>query len=356
MMEFVNNLISHGFTETGTIAERVRAFYIISDETAYVLCMVDDKWLYKYYGSMDAHADKADPDRRYEVLEVRVKSLFNQKYYRDVRLHMIVVTDNTDFFRRTAVMNTSFWILDDRTGRLIVYENQPDDFAGARRLIEGYIPEKDDTHHMQSRRFSGSIYHPDRVLTASNVFVILNLLVYLYTASQGDVLDADYLLKCGGLIAPLTSETLYTLLSYSFIHAGFSHLIGNMLSLYFLGNIVERYIGMLRYIALYVAGIFGSAAMILIDCSINENYHTVYVGASGAIYGLLGAFVVMVITDKRIRKMFTLNDIIFYLIITVSVATTMKNVAHWGHIGGFITGVTFMTIYTIYVKKLKTDK
>lgn len=142
---------------------------------------------------------------------------------------------------------------------------------------------------------------------------------------------------------------LYTLFTSMFIHAGFLHIIGNMLVFFFIGMAFEQRIGGKKFIIIYLlSGICGTITHSLL----NLNSPIPLVGASGAIFGIMGAFaysyprdeVVMPIPVgffmifRRIKVIYAV--LIFAAIETVIVIFNVQDTtAHFAHLGGLVGGV-----------------
>jgi membrane associated rhomboid family serine protease len=119
----------------------------------------------------------------------------------------------------------------------------------------------------------------------------------------------------------------WTLLTAAFLHLNLLHLGANMLSLYFVGPAVERVLGWERFLALYlVAALGGSAAVYAFGDG-------TVVGASGAIFGLLGACLVMV-RKIGLDLQWLVAIVVLNFVFTFSVA----GISRLGHLGGFVTG------------------
>ncbi len=122
----------------------------------------------------------------------------------------------------------------------------------------------------------------------------------------------------------------WRLLTSAFLHYGPFHLLLNMLALWWFGSLLERRIGSGRYLLLYlVSGLAGSAGALLLDPTVAT------VGASGAIFGILGAGLVM----EQFQRDYVfggsaLGVIVLNLVFTFSIS----NISIGGHIGGLIGG------------------
>ena len=142
-----------------------------------------------------------------------------------------------------------------------------------------------------------------------------------------------------------------TLLTSMFMHGGWLHLAGNMLFLWIFGDNVEHRIGHIPYLAFYlVAGVIASFAQILV----NTDSYIPTLGASGAISGVLGAYLVMFPTN-RVTVLFLRFPMRVPAIVAIGLWAVFQfisgigafavtdetggGVAYMAHIGGFIAGV-----------------
>lgn len=142
----------------------------------------------------------------------------------------------------------------------------------------------------------------------------------------------------------------WQLLTYMFLHAGFTHLLLNMLGLWFFGTVLERVWGANRLLIFYVACGLGAAVISqLIDQFVFGQIGGRMVGASGAIYGILVAFAYY-FPNQKIMLIFLPVPIaakVFVpalLLIDLSAGVTGfsifgANIAHFAHIGGALVGL-----------------
>lgn len=124
----------------------------------------------------------------------------------------------------------------------------------------------------------------------------------------------------------------YRLVTSMFLHGGIVHLLFNMYALYILGDFIERVYGSKKYLAIYfVSGIVASIFSLYF-------LPVMGVGASGAIFGLLGAALVFAYNEKdRIGKGLVTN-IIVIILLNVFIGLSMSNIDISAHFGGFIAG------------------
>lgn len=203
--------------------------------------------------------------------------------------------------------------------------------------------------------------HADHYPLVNVVLIWLNIAVFLYEFSLGPRVEeffALYAVIPHQLLSGTSPEGWLPLLTSMFLHGGLMHLAGNMLFLWIFGDNVEDKLGHLRYFLFYLfCGVMASGVHILT----NQNSTIPSLGASGAIAGVLGAYVLM-FPSARVAALvflFLFIDVIelpavlyiglwFVLQLFNGVAELpgspflQGGVAWWAHIGGFVTG--FMVI------------
>jgi len=189
------------------------------------------------------------------------------------------------------------------------------------------------------------------------LLIILNLLFFVLMVLAGHgfmEFDSEGLLKWGALNTENVDKGEYfRLLMSVFLHGGFLHLLGNMVSLYIVGLFIEPLIGMVRFLVIYaVCGICGSMM------SLWWHYNTFTVGASGAIFGLYGLFLAMLLLKMYppdFAKTFLLTTVAFigYNLVT-GLGGGVDNAAHIGGLlAGFLSG---FIIYYILKKEREADE
>ena len=174
---------------------------------------------------------------------------------------------------------------------------------------------------------------------------------YGYPLNVGLVTQPSEVLGQGALVpAAVARGQVWLLLSSMFLHSGFIHLALNMLSLYFLGSFVEQAFGKGRFLVLYLSsGLAGSIAYLYFGA-----FDLPAVGASGAIFGLLGG----VLGYSLRRGTFSWqNPLIRQLLILTAlnlyIGFSVPNISNAAHIGGLLGGAAFgwLTAPTVYSNK-----
>ena len=157
----------------------------------------------------------------------------------------------------------------------------------------------------------------------------------------------------------LSGVYLWTFITSIFAHAGFFHLFVNMLSLFFVGSIIEKILGRKRYFWFYLlSGIFAGLVFVLIEgliYSFNfpQNYEVFAVGASGALFALIGILIFLT-PNLKVYIMFIPIPIkmkyaapgLLIILWLISIAGDIP-LGNFAHLGGLVVGI----IYGIYLTK-----
>ena len=139
-----------------------------------------------------------------------------------------------------------------------------------------------------------------------------------------------------GSLAGVSNGEWWRLISAAFLHYGPLHLGMNMLSLYFVGSVLEQVVGRWRYVLLYfVAGVAGSAGALLVT----PNSPTA--GASGAIFGVLGALLVL----ERRGTISSGGQILGLIVLNLVFTFAIPGISIGGHVGGLVGGAVLMLAF-----------
>lgn len=135
--------------------------------------------------------------------------------------------------------------------------------------------------------------------------------------------------------AALANGDYWRLLSAIFLHTGWRHLATNLLFLWLFGRLVEPWLGGLGLVTLYVlSGVLGMLASYLFTPDAS-------VGASGAIFGLIGAYTVIMIRHRKDIDSYIIPRLLYitvFLLFQFWLGTRSASIDGWSHLGGFCTG------------------
>ena len=165
----------------------------------------------------------------------------------------------------------------------------------------------------------------------------INVVMFGLAHLAGGTEDPDVLLDFGAMFGPLISQGEYwRLLTAMFLHSGFMHLGFNALSLFIFGHLVERSYGHAPFFLIYfLAGLAGSTTSYLF------NPTAVAAGASGAIFGVIGALGAFLLLQRRAFGKHAQNSLIgigIIVAILMVMGLLMPGIDNWAHGGGLVAG------------------
>jgi rhomboid protease GluP len=235
------------------------------------------------------------------------------------------------------------WLVDINKKSIVVNGNQPNKVGDLSAILKSALDNTDTT------------YSPDMEITdllkkdgdkrksqlkSNNIaftyaLIAINCFVMAATYLTGGT-GVNNMLNMGALDAGLVFNQgqLYRLFTAMFLHFGIMHLASNMLFLYVFGRSIERYYGKLKFLFIYIgAGLVSSLACCIFDSG------AVAAGASGAVFGLVGA---MLSCSKKVKHVVDGKDTYFMLMfVVISIASGFvgDDIANSGHIGGLLFGI-----------------
>jgi uncharacterized protein len=162
------------------------------------------------------------------------------------------------------------------------------------------------------------------------VIIVLNIVMYMATTISGSL--AFNL----SLVPALFLEKPWTIITNMFVHAGFWHIFGNMLTLFFFGRVLFQIVGIKRFLAVYfIGGIAGNAVFILM----NMSSFAYAFGASGAVYAIAGALAVLM-PNLRVNMWFIVPMPLWVVVLVFFVLLSFVPGVNWqAHIGGLAVGL-----------------
>ena len=199
----------------------------------------------------------------------------------------------------------------------------------------------------------------------NNSLIFINVMVFIIELSQGP--EFKRFIYLYGLVPARYSvpeianyfsmgQQAFSLVSFIFLHGGFWHLLGNMWSLYIFGDNVEDHLGPIRYLLFYfLCGLTSG----ITHLAFNLHSTVPTIGASGAIAGVMGAYLILYPHSKiltlipiiiipyfiEIPAYFFLGIwFVFQFINAAGTHADVAGIAWWAHIGGFVFGIIFLKV------------
>lgn len=189
------------------------------------------------------------------------------------------------------------------------------------------------------------------IVTYIVMTICILLFIMMYIFGNGST-DTTTLINFGANYDLLTKNgELYRLFTSIFLHIGIVHLLCNMYTLFIIGKEIEGLFGKLKFVIIYIlSGICGSIL------SIAFNYNTVSAGASGAIFGLLGALLYFGYYYRTYLGATIRSSIIPTIVLNLLIGFTVSGIDNAAHIGGLIGGILSAMLVGVPDKSTKTDK
>ena len=281
----------------------------------------------------------------------------------DVHMLTLIVSMRSDEAKELCAHCYNTWFVDTSLSKIMIYENQPGDFYGIyeklqQALMGGEkIPKSGEqtiahanTASMGSRvnkaHGSGGIH----LAFANTVIVLTNVVVFFVLFFMGDVESGAFIASHGGMYPSLVIEQgeWWRLVTSMFIHFGMAHLANNMVILFFTGDKLEFAVGKIKYLIIY----FGSGlcgGIFSLYMMVRSQNMAVSAGASGAIFGVIGALLWIVIRNRGKLGNLTTRGLVIMIALCLYFGFTSSGVDNWCHIGGLVGG--FLLSMLLYHRK-----
>ncbi len=215
------------------------------------------------------------------------------------------------------------------TSETLTYDDilkKTEEISNALMIPEQNIEESDNIPY--------SSYPATLFIVGLNVGIFI---VMLFTGAGILSPGNEILLKWGANFAPLTLENQpWRLLTACFLHIGIFHLLMNMFALIFIGQLLEPSLGKIRLMTAYL--ITGVAASLT---SISYNNLVISAGASGAIFGMFGVFMALLLTKTTLEtgRKVLLKDVVTVIMYNLILTSLIPNIDNAAHIGGLLSGI-----------------
>jgi rhomboid protease GluP len=386
-----NSLISRGYQRLNSNSQGIYMFFCIEGNDLILVSVI--------------HAVSGTEITRPQYLNIldQIKTNFKKTYPQQLRLLSLILTNYPERVRSlfSEVEEDSHWIIDTNEHRLIIYETQPTEFAGLRDPLDQILEEEQrqqpqneaSTNYRNRGQDQYSELHQDReqnqdqyqneyqnnyqdpssgqyarsyrdqmqgvrspklkLFTLMNTIIIaVNIIAYIVLHYTGAFGGEDQMISGGALSWYFVKEEnqYYRLLSSMFMHADFDHLFNNMLVLLFVGDNLERAAGKFKYLLLYfgtgiLAGITSISYNMWKDyANFSYEYSAFSIGASGAIFGVVGAVLYIVIVNKGRLEDISSRQMVLFVVFSLYGGISNARIDQAAHVGGFMAGILLAAI------------
>lgn len=195
----------------------------------------------------------------------------------------------------------------------------------------------------KGKRFE-NIFAPKKIVV-TNILIILNVIIFFLTYFNAKLFNSLILDPTA-----VRNGEVYRLISSIFMHGSIYHLFINMYSLFFLGKEIETFLGKKKFIIIYlISGLSGS----LLSCILTNSYS---LGASGAIFGLLGSLLYFGMHYRLYLGSVLLKEIVPIIVLNLLIGFIFPGIDNFAHIGGLIGGIFITMALGIDNKTTKNTK
>lgn len=266
-----------------------------------------------------------------------------------VEMLTMVLTRRIAYGRQLCSFCRNCWLLDETQHILMIYENQPGDFMGLR------VPLQQALDQSARREMNGGKWKQAlRRLPVVNIGIVaLNILIFMILSLSGDMESGYFVEQHGGMFPLCITEDgeWWRLITSMFLHFGVQHLANNMLVLFCTGDKLELAVGRWKYMLIYFgSGICGG--MLSLWMMIRQQDYAVSAGASGAVFGVIGALLWIVIRNRGRLETLTTRRMVLMIVLSLYLGFTGSGVDNWCHVGGVAGG--FLLSVLLYRRKADT--
>ena len=337
-----NYLLKEGFFPITSNVSDISAVVKFESNLVNILQIIDYK--------KDLYLD----NEQYEEVKNSLRTVFTEKGVSEIHILSLILSEDVEKGATLGQEDPFCWQVDIERLELIIGENKQPDFYGMKGLIQTFLtkwkenPEQFDEVEEEPEQITVKHKIVNYLKTAPYVSLIL-ILVNLVLCFCCIVNPTFFYGKGSVSLAYVAEGEWYRLITSVFLHGSIDHYFSNMLLLYFLGDMLERRVGITRFLFIYLlSGALGNVLSCLYEYCTGSYF--ISFGASGAVYGIIGMLFYMVLRrDERIE--ISIPAMVFmvgYCIYSSFVGVQINVVAH---LGGLLSGMLLMFVFGLRRKR-----
>ena len=289
----------------------------------------------------------ADPEQCATITKA-FENTFLLRGYRRVNTIFLILTDKPYGYKNFSDGSFLFWVADLYSERLISFMENDSDFDHIRGAVESALTKpKKKGFTIKNRKVRKFLSLPFITIA----LIIANVLIFLYTDMIINMLEKTLFYLNYANISQITldQKEYHRLLTSTFMHFDISHLVGNMFSLFIIGYQLEPVMGHIKYVILYlISGIGASICSALYFT--NLEIPAIAMGASGAIFGIFGAYITFALMGKIEKRYVSYPRLIIAAFLMLYNGMQQESIDNAAHLGGIIIGSIIAYIYCICQK------
>lgn len=304
--------------------------------TAYIPIIINTDCVTDYDSKFQAICNMPDKGKlKASFTSIIFIGIFLSEKY-NPELNNYCINNQVDF---TENINYIKWYVDTSSKKILCGKNQPSKIDVIQECVsnafknQGLQPSDINTVYTRAKEENLSKIKSHNIILTISI-ILINLIVLIIMELNGGSKDTGTLMKFGAINSYniYKLNEYYRLFTHIFLHIGWMHFLSNSLSLYIFGSRVEQYYGKFKFILIYIlSGIAGGILSSLLENSIAA-------GASGAIFGLMGAVYNYIVINKTNMAGFDKYIINLFAIISIGTGFIIPGVSNMAHIGGFVFG------------------
>ena len=276
-----------------------------------------------------------------------------------VEMLTLLIGGDSEVERKLCAECRNVWVYQPQSGRLLIYENQPGDFFGLRGALEQGAGTGGAGEMSRQGAGTGGAGEMSRQGTGAGGWAETSRQGagaggWAETSWQGtglvlewlgDTTNGFFMAEHGAMYPDFIriNHEWWRIITAGFLHFGVVHLVNNMVILYCMGSRLERVTGHLKYFLIYLVSLIG-AGLLSYGMMLRTGDYAVSAGASGAIFGVIGGFLWIVILHRGRFEQITTRGIMMMIVLTIYYGFSSAGIDNWGHIGGLLAGFSATVI------------
>ncbi|MCD7725220.1 MAG: rhomboid family intramembrane serine protease [Clostridiales bacterium] len=286
---------------------------------------------------------------QYDHLKEKIKAFFQEKGEREIHIMSLILSDDFNKAKKLCVTDRFCWMIDTAANRLIIHENQVSDFYGWKGLLEDFLVQISYRQEKPQGAMASKSDDRDKPKRIKNLpwvtisLVVINIIVFLICTFTGDVL---YNKGAFSVMDIIEDQAYYRMLTCMFLHADVGHLFSNMIVLYYVGEMVEDRLGHIPYGALYfLSGMAGDVFSMGYELLTGSYVRSV--GASGAVFGVEGALLLLILLHHGKIESMTAGRVAFAIAFSLYCGFTSAGINNAAHVGGVMMGFAVSAVISL---------
>lgn len=282
-------------------------------------------------------------------IELQLRSKLQSDQSRSLKMKNFIITNQPEAVRSIYRANDHTGVIDLREYRLLLFEGMVQDRLGIYNGLEQILEMirkssgQENKQIMSIHQSNPSLLSRIRKVGMVNLaLVVINIVVYVILQLIG---WQEKVVEWGSLFwyEVDKNKEYYRLFTSMFLHGNLEHLLYNMLTLGAIGNTLEKNIGKVKYLAIYLlSGIV--AALVSMSYNMEKEIYVQSIGASGAIFGVIGALFLIVLVNKGRVDNLGKRQMLLFIVLSLYGGFKNQGVDNAAHVGGLIAGIILALI------------